>query len=292
VIPVLGLSYTSKDKEREVSKDFVEIATKILQEDPNPHNKPLRNWAIDLINSYSTVKLSDEARNVLLNEQPLFQSSTIGSVTKQRIEQIKSAYVLGVVVPPRTTPNFWALKERGVQFVFIKASQGLASSNALAKQQADQARAAGLKVGLYHYFESEADVSAQFANFSHALGSIAFDLPPTIDCETFGGGTPAAGYADRVAEMASKLQQSYKRKVIVYTTLSFGNEYLSPKDSTAYLFIADLSRRAGDAQKPSIPKWWTEYTFWHLAESVSDDDVLKGYDIVGFNGKPEQLAGL
>ena len=56
LIPLLGLYYTSRDKEREVSKGFVEIATKILSDKPSDENKPLRQWAIALIDNYSAVR--------------------------------------------------------------------------------------------------------------------------------------------------------------------------------------------------------------------------------------------
>jgi lysozyme len=205
--------------------------------------------------------------------------------------------VLGVVFSRSTrNPDFQALKRRGIQFVFIKASQGASSLEEAAKQNAEKARANGIKVGLYHFFTYDADVQAQFANFSKALQDIPFDLPPTLDCEwDFSKGReqkPPPDYAARVSEMASKLEQSYKRKVIIYTAASFAGQNLGPQESGQYLFIADFSRQAGAALKPAIPKWWADYTFWHLAESVSDDDVLKGYDIIGFKGNSEQLNGL
>src|SRR5215472_10664672 len=75
-IPVLGIYYTSRDKDREVSKGFVEIATKILSDNPTDSNKPLREWAISLIDNYSAVRLPEAARTALLNKQSIFGSDT------------------------------------------------------------------------------------------------------------------------------------------------------------------------------------------------------------------------
>src|ERR1700730_12784077 len=71
LIPILGLYYTSRDKDREVSKGFVELATKILSDNPTESNKPLREWAVSLIDNYSAVSLPEKARTSLLNKQPI-----------------------------------------------------------------------------------------------------------------------------------------------------------------------------------------------------------------------------
>jgi GH25 family lysozyme M1 (1,4-beta-N-acetylmuramidase) len=295
VIPLLGFTYASKDKEREVSKDFVEIATKILSESPSPENKPLREWAIDLINSYSTVKLSDDARNALLNKQPIFQPTAVGlSITKNVLVQVANAgHLLGIsIYHGSPKPDFQALKRRGIQFVFIKATQGVSPVDPTAKERAEEARANGIKVGLYHFFDY-GDVQAQFQNFDKALKDIPFDLPPVVDCEYAPGGDQLpADYAARVADFASKLEQSHKRKIIIYAGAPFADAHLGPQEANQYLFIADFRASSRSASKPVLPKWWTDYQFWDLAESVSDDDLLRGYEVVGFKGNIEQLNAL
>ena len=61
LIPLIGFYYASRDKEREVSKGFVEIATR-FSDKPTDDNKPLREWAIALIDNYSAVRLPEDAR--------------------------------------------------------------------------------------------------------------------------------------------------------------------------------------------------------------------------------------
>lgn len=75
VIPLalayIGNKYSSAIKERELQGRFVELATDILREEPVDQNKALRNWATKVIDEYSGVKLTDDARNELIENTSL-----------------------------------------------------------------------------------------------------------------------------------------------------------------------------------------------------------------------------
>jgi hypothetical protein len=71
-IPLAGLYAASRDKEKEVDKGFVEIATQILSDKPTPDNAPLRKWAIDIIDHYSAIKLAPQAKTTL-ELKPIFE---------------------------------------------------------------------------------------------------------------------------------------------------------------------------------------------------------------------------
>lgn len=295
LIPLLGLYYTSRDKEREVSKGFVDIATRILSDKPTKENKPLRQWAIALIDNYSTVKLPDEARQALLENQPIFASS--GMTTSSDTLKALQFYgmTLGVSVSHfNAAPDFDLLKQHGIQFAFIKASQGASSVDAKGIENARAARGSGLKIGLYHFFEPDVDVAAQFANFSARLNSVDWDLPPTIDCENFPGKQIPADYADKVDQLAQELEKQFGRKPIIYTTTTFANLHFDQRESRYPLFVAQFSvpsvTGSSEAPRPRVPKWWSEYQFWHVAAGVVDDAVLRQYDIVAFKGTLADLA--
>lgn len=57
-------------KKVELNQKYIEIAVGILNGKPTPEAIPLRNWAIDIIDKYSEIKLSKEAKK-LLKEKPL-----------------------------------------------------------------------------------------------------------------------------------------------------------------------------------------------------------------------------
>jgi lysozyme len=289
LIPLIGLYYTSRDKEREVSKDFVEIATKILAAPPkegDEQDEALRKWAIALINHYSAVTLPDAAQNTLLN-QPIYGG--VGT-SRARLQQLQeNGLTLGVVVSSHETPpDFSALKQRGIQFAFFKASQGATSIDNKGLEYAKSAKQGNLKIGLFHFYVPDADPDAQFANFAARLTSIQWDLPPTIDCEQMASGSIPADYASRVEHFATQLEQRFGVKPIIYAPSSFANEHLNQGLAQFPLFVAQFGSRT----KPTVPKWWKDYSFWHLAEGVNDDPVLRAYDIVAFKGQAADLAEL
>lgn len=62
---IFGQIISSSIKNRELGLSYVQLATGILRSEPSEDTKHLRNWAVDIINEYSKVKLNEEAKNEL-----------------------------------------------------------------------------------------------------------------------------------------------------------------------------------------------------------------------------------
>ncbi|OPY76447.1 MAG: putative peptidoglycan binding domain protein [Syntrophorhabdus sp. PtaU1.Bin153] len=77
VVAFLGNSYTQALKEREVQAQFVKIAVDILQSQPSEYNRNVREWATQIINRYSGIPLSTEARRDLIEKVPI-SATTFG----------------------------------------------------------------------------------------------------------------------------------------------------------------------------------------------------------------------
>lgn len=71
VVAYIVQSYTAAVKERDRNAQYVEIAVGILSESPNDDNKPLREWAVSVINRYSDVPFTERQTQLLINEIPL-----------------------------------------------------------------------------------------------------------------------------------------------------------------------------------------------------------------------------
>jgi lysozyme len=115
-----------------------------------------------------------------------------------------------------------------------------------------------------------------------------WDLPPVIDCEPYGSGSVPPDYATRLEDLATKLEERFGVRPIIYIARFFAEEYLDQGISKYPLFIASYNK----PKKPGIPKWWTDYVFWQAADRVSDDPLLSGYDVIAFKGGPSELAAL
>jgi|GEM_PF-5598720 len=67
-LSIAGLGYFNKNRDLDIK--MVEIALGILREDPEKSNiAAVRSWAVDLLDAYSGVPLSTQARSELLKEQ-------------------------------------------------------------------------------------------------------------------------------------------------------------------------------------------------------------------------------
>jgi len=71
VIALVGWSYSSAIKEQEVGATYVKLSLEILEQLPRNRPQGLDEWAMDVIDRYSGVPLSAEARNAL-TQVPLF----------------------------------------------------------------------------------------------------------------------------------------------------------------------------------------------------------------------------
>ncbi|MFD2432071.1 hypothetical protein ACFSO9_00090 [Mesonia maritima] len=63
---LIGNWYSSALKESEIQVRYVELAVDILKENPSDNKSNMRGWAVDLINSYSEIKIDEQTRNELL----------------------------------------------------------------------------------------------------------------------------------------------------------------------------------------------------------------------------------
>lgn len=64
----------------QLSQKYIEIAVSILNSNPLPKTKPLRVWAIDTLNKYSAIKLTDVQKKVLIDKQPFSAGVSLSGV--------------------------------------------------------------------------------------------------------------------------------------------------------------------------------------------------------------------
>lgn len=176
--------------------------------------------------------------------------------------------VKGVDVSQWQTSVDWAaVKNAGYDFAMIRTGYG----NEYWSTQTDQkfetyyngAVQNGLKVGAYHYsYATNATMAEQEAEFClHVLNGRHLDMPVAYDVEDgsqWGLSTDTMGSI--VEAFCSKIQAA-GYKTVVYSYVSFYNNYLtSPKVSQYDTWIANT----GGLTKPSFSR---PYTMWQYAET-------------------------
>jgi len=182
--------------------------------------------------------------------------------------------------------NFVQIKQAGKHFVFVKSSEGATVVDPDHARNVQRARAAGLAVGSYHFYESDDTPQAQFRNFAAQLSLKPGDLPPVVDIERLSKGD-AKALAPALQQFLGLLEQQVGVKPILYSGEYFANEYLSVFDAYP-LWLAEYSGEAS----PQLPKGWTRWTFWQHSQSGKVAGVPGPVDLNRFNGNPSQLQAL
>ena len=92
-----AIMWPDANVERQTDVQFVTLAMAILSKEVTEHDqRPLREWAIEIINEHSKVEIGDDARQALLEEAwPL--------------DAVYSSFPPGIKFPPGSTlpPGWW-----------------------------------------------------------------------------------------------------------------------------------------------------------------------------------------
>ena len=118
--------------------------------------------------------------------------------------------------------------DSGVEFVFIKATEGVDFKDRNFRTKFDNARRAGLITGLYHFFRFDRDGVEQAINLMRSVGSRRPELGLVIDVEKAGNpdSIPTETVKNRLLQMVDYLNllghrvMFYSNKVVYYEYLS------------------------------------------------------------------------
>lgn len=144
----------------------------------------------------------------------------------------------------------------GISFAYLKATEGITFSDPRFADNWADARAAGLRVGGYHYYslcsppEPQAD---HFVSTLEAVGADRRSLPPVVDLELIGNCDPPPARDDMLAgarAFIGRVESATGREVVVH---------FHPDFEAAYSLVAELDRRLwvrrmGDRPPPG--NWW------------------------------------
>lgn len=208
----------------------------------------------------------------------------------------------------QATVDWNAVAKAGKAFVYAKASQGDYYVDSFFAYNRTAAKAAGLLVGAYHFFDPHIDAVKQAEFFCKVVGSIpAGDLPPALDFESLGnknGLTGAAVPRDQAIHAAvvwlTEVQNRTGRHPIIYTYPDF-----------VVTDLGNTRRFSGNTQTGDSgwPLWWARYaasplpyaggwkayTIWQWDDVGQCPGVAGHCDMDRFAGSPDDLkrfAGL
>jgi len=186
------------------------------------------------------------------------------------------------------TIDWDAVAADGVEFAFIRVSDGLGYPDSQFQNNWQGAQAAGILRGVYQFFREDEDPVDQADYLLAQMGGLGDgDLPPVIDVESTDGAGPGEIVAN-VQEWIDHVEAATGRKPIVYTGKYFWQDNVG---STAFSSYPLWAAHYG-VTCPNIPDQWDDWTFWQYSSSGAVDGIAGNVDVNRFNGSWADLLAL
>ena len=182
-----------------------------------------------------------------------------------------------------------ALAEQGVDFAFVKATEGSMLQDRQFAANWAGARAAGVIVGAYHFLSYDSPGETQADNFISAVPVSEGALPPVVDIEFYGAYLEHPPEKDQVRAildpLLERLEEHYGVRPILYVTYRSYYRYLAGDYGDYPIWCSSPT------VFPLLPGW----DFWQYSHTGR----LEGYrgsqqyiDLNVFRGSRERLLSL
>lgn len=174
-----------------------------------------------------------------------------------------------------------------VSFSFIKATEGKTIQDKKFKENWKGAGEYQIIRGAYHFFRPTADASAQLKNFTKQVKLKAGDLPPVLDVEVLDGETPS-NVRKKMKIWLTGVEKHYKIRPIIYTGLSFYQDYLAGHFDDYPIWIAAYYR----ILPPMLEEKKKIWKFWQYTDKGKVRGIKGKVDVNVFDGNLFALQAL
>lgn len=179
----------------------------------------------------------------------------------------------GIDVSHHQGPIAWErVASDGIDFAYLKATEGTGFIDNRFVTNAGAARGVGLEVGGYHYYSLCSPGTAQADHFVGVLDRAETNLPPVVDLELIGNCDPPPAKEDLVAEVETfidRVEAATGTEVVVYFHPDFEATYGVVDDFDRRLWV----RRVGDRPPPG------DWFIWQRNDAGSVDGVHTPVDL-------------
>lgn len=173
-----------------------------------------------------------------------------GNVTGHSVAGFKDHEIVGIDVSSHNGDiDFTKVREDGIEFVIIKATEGGTFKDKRFVDNVRKAREAGLKVGAYHFFRFDTPGYIQGLNFVNSLHGRDLDLPAVIDIEEFTNPNFQATriVMTRLTEMTDHLE-SRGYRVMLYTNKKGHARFIKGRLEGYPLWLCSLGSLPADME--------------------------------------------
>jgi GH25 family lysozyme M1 (1,4-beta-N-acetylmuramidase) len=202
--------------------------------------------------------------------------------------------------------NWNSVKNSGVQFAFVKATEGIDYVDPQFHANMQGAKAAGVHVGAYHFCRLDSyatDPNDAINEANDFLESVlpyyqtGTYLPMVADVErfpSFGSTAEARAFTSTwVQKFSDTIYNAIGVRPIVYQSLSKANSYYTPTVASSHeLWLAWWKYSTANPPVASDTPLWGEWQFWQWTDSWSVPGVAGNVDGDLFNGSSAELSQL
>lgn len=181
--------------------------------------------------------------------------------------------------------NWDSVAATGVQFAFVKATEGETWQDSFFCKNWEKMRKIGLKRGAYHFLNPSLNARLQAENFLQMVDLAPGDLPPVVDIEHKEGVSEAVLIA-KLRVWLWTVEQKTGVRPIIYTNLNFYQKWLAGHFDRYPLWIARFS-----TEKPVVAAG-NDWVFWQYANHGRLSGVTGPVDFNVFRGKMADLEQL
>ena len=171
--------------------------------------------------------------------------------------------------------DFEKVAASGIEFVFIKASEGTDHQDSSFARNFEKAKEAGLTTGAYHFFRFDKDGIEQAGNFLAAVGDKNPDMNLVIDVEKTGNpdNVELETVKNRLISMVDYMNLLGHR-VMIYTNWEGYYDYIEDSLPGYPLWICRFRENPINA----------EWTFWQYSHSGDVPGIKGKVDLDAFCG--------
>jgi lysozyme len=222
------------------------------------------------------------------------------------------AYVFGIDISSYDTASNWnAVRNQGVRFVFVKASENtFADTRFVPNWQG--AKGASMYRGAFHFFHSETNNAAQQANtFIQTVGTDKGELPPILDVEPVLDSnkkdiSPTGSVLlNQMKIWLDAVEAAFGRKPMIYTNKSYTDSHGAnaswlinyPLWVAEYPYMPGTTSLYSDPTNvpspgviPHEPTGFQPWSFWQYSSAGVLSAFSSHIDMDYFNGSLDALA--
>lgn len=185
--------------------------------------------------------------------------------------------------------NYAAAREAGVQFVFIKGTEGKDYIDPMFDENWRRAKAAGLARGAYHFMTWCSLASEQAAWFKKMIPDDPGALPPVLDLEWNNQSAcknthSKADILEKVRVMLKAMEEHTGKLPIIYTDIAFHRDILAGEHFPNAFWLRSTAAEPDDKYQRR------DWTFWQWTQTGAVQGVNGEVDRNVFYGTMDEWA--